>query len=691
MVVTIDNPPVNAISPSVRAGLDAAIGVAEAAEVSALVLLGAHGTFMAGADVRQLGRPMPARSTAAIINRLEALDKPVIAALQGHVLGGGLEFALGCHYRIAVPGTRLGTPEVDLGLIPGAGATQRLPRLVGVVAALELLVFGKPVGASQAHALGLVDRLVEAGDLRTAALLYAEELLAAGAGPQRTGAARVECPADLDALLRAAADRAAQQRVGEPAPQAAINAVRAAVELPLAQGLEVEAQLFAECRASPEAAAFQHLFRAERRAMKPDVLAQVQSLPLPAQVGVVGAGTMGRGIALALADAGFAVCVVEPSQAARERATIALDEAYARAAAKGKVTAAQAHERRSRIDLVADLAALADAGLVIEAVFEDLALKQAVFSQLDALCRQDAVFATNTSALDIDQIALSTARPSQVLGLHFFSPAQVMRLVEIIRGRDTSPPVLAMAFALARRLRKIGVLAGNCDGFIGNRMLMGYRREAEALLLEGASPRQIDEALRHFGMAMGPHEMADMAGLDVAAAGRRRRRAAGLLPDDPRLGAVADRLVEQGHYGQKTRRGFYDYTVDARTPMDCAETLALIEAEAARLGIERRHIDPQEIVLRCILPLVNEGARLLEAGLAQSAADIDVVWTTGYGFPRRRGGPMHYAETLGLERALAYIDQFARQQGPTYWTVAPLLRLFVAEGRSLRSEQWIHR
>ena len=684
-VIVVDNPPVNAIAPSVRDGIYAAVQELGAdVTVRAAVLHCAGSTFMAGADIRRLAAGPAGRTSAEIIGSLEAIRKPLVAALQGNALGGGLEVALGCHFRCAHSGTRLGLPEVNLGLIPGAGGTQRLPRLIGVEAALRIIGSGKPVTAAEALRLGLVDRVVE-GDILGAAVAYARELLAAGAPLRRLSELGVPQVTDLEALLSTVQAELRRSRKGEQAPLKAIEAVRAAVDTPFHEGMATEAKLFAELRNSSQSRALRHLFLAERQVAKlRDVPADTPTRTIR-RIGILGGGTMGRGIAVAFCNAGLPVRLVESDKAALERALAAIADIHAAAASKGRITAGEHAERLARIVGGTELDALADVDLVVEAVFEDMPLKRRVFADLDRVCQPQAILATNTSALDVDAIAGATRRPQDVIGLHFFSPAHVMRLVEVVRGRCTSADVIATSMKLVKSLDKIGVVAGNCDGFIGNRMLAGYRRESEFLLLEGASPQQVDRALVAFGMPMGPHAMGDMAGLDIGAAGRRRRRAEGTLPDDPRFGVIADKLVELGRFGQKTGAGYYKYETGSREAIPDREVDALIEDEARRLGVARREISDEEIVDRCVYPLINEAARILEERIAQRPGDIDVVWVNGYGFPRTRGGPMQFADETGLSEVLARLQRFVREHGPLYWTPSPLIERLVAEGAPFSS------
>jgi len=685
-VIVVDNPPVNAIAPSVRDGIYAAVQELGAdAAMRAVVLHCAGSTFMAGADIRRLATGPTGRTSAEIIGSLEAMSKPVVAALQGNALGGGLEVALGCHFRCAHTSTRLGLPEVNLGLIPGAGGTQRLPRLVGVETALQIIGSGKPVTAADALKMGLVDRVVDTADILGAALAYARELLDASVPLRRLSELPLPLVPNLEALLASIEAGLRRSRKGEQAPLTAVEAVRTAVLKPFAEGLATEARLFAELRNSSQSRALRHLFLAERQVAKLRDVPSETPVRKIRRVGVLGGGTMGRGIALAFCNAGLPVELVENDSAALERAMAAIAEVHAAAASKGRITAEQQAERLARIRGGTDTGVFGDVDLVVEAVFEDMPLKRRIFAELDRICPPHAVLATNTSALDVDAIAAATRRPGDVIGLHFFSPAHIMRLVEVVRGQHTSAEVIATSMRLVKSLDKIGVLAGNCDGFIGNRMLAGYRRESEFLLLEGASPEQVDRALVSFGMPMGPHAMGDMAGLDIGAAGRRRRRAEGTLPDDPRFGVIADKLVELGRFGQKTGAGYYRYEASSREPKPDPAVAEIINQEARRLGIARREIDDQEIVDRCVYPLINEAARILDAGIAQRPGDIDVVWVNGYGFPRVRGGPMQFADETGLGQVLERLRAYAHEHGSLYWTPAPLIERLVAEGKAFSS------
>jgi 3-hydroxyacyl-CoA dehydrogenase len=676
-VITVDNPPVNVLSHAVRLGIQTAIRRAQDDASRAVLLCCAGRTFIAGADITEFGKPLRDPWLPDLCNEIEASDKLVVAAIHGTSLGGGFETALSCHYRIALDSAKVGLPEVKLGLMPGAGGTQRVPRLAGVSAALELITSGNPVPAAAAAAAGLVDRVV-ATDLQQAALAYARELLAGGAPPRRTSELDV---AAVDPDVYTSCRRAlARHARGQTAPQRIVDAVEAAT-LPFAAGLKRERELFMECMQDPQSAALRHLFFAERQAAK------IGGLPADTRprdidrVGIVGGGTMGGGIAMCFANAGFPVTLVEIDDQALARGLSIIERNYAASVARGKLNESAAAVCRKRISGATDYAALAAADLVIEAVFEDPALKQEVFARLDGACKQGAILATNTSYQDIDSIAAATARPADVVGMHFFSPAHIMKLLEVVRADRTAADVLATCMAIAKKIGKVPVLARVCYGFIGNRMLQGYMREAQLCVIEGGTPESVDRAMTDWGMAMGPISVADLAGLDI---GYRSRQA---LPADQRgdrrSTCVADALVESGRLGQKSGAGFYNYDPETRARSVDPGVLELIEAKAAELGIDRRPVGADEIVDRLVLALVNEGLRIVDEGIAQRPGDVDVVYVFGYGFPSWRGGPMHYADSLGLDRVLARIGEFRDRFGAEFWTPAPLLEELVATGRTL--------
>ncbi len=675
-VLTLDNPPLNAQSRALRRAIMAAIAAAEAdPAVHALVLMGAGASFGAGADLGELvARELEDPSPRDLHRVVEGCSKPVIAALHGLVLGGALELALACHWRIATESTRLGLPEVSLGLLPGGGGTQRLPRLVGVARALDMMISGKPVAAETVRTWGLLDAVV-AGDLKAAALDFA----ALGLSPIRVSARSVD-PASLPeggfAAVRATAAAGRGPTLG---PSLIIDCVEAALTRPFEAGLDVEDAAFRRCLASPEADALLHLFFAERAAAR---IPGLTAKPRPVRtVGVIGAGTMGAGIATAFALAGMSVTVVEDNPAALERGLGQVRKNIEALVARGRLSPDQAADRIAAVAGSLDLGNLAAADLIVEAVFENRAVKEAVLARLGQIARPGAILATNTSTLDVDALAEASGRPADVVGLHFFSPAHVMRLLEVVRGARTAPDVLATAVGLARPLGKIAVVSGVCYGFIGNRMLEGYLREVDALVVEGVAPARIDRALEAFGMAMGPCRMMDMSGLDLGDRLMSEARAAGHIPADPSYRAMTPALVAAGRLGAKTGLGFYRH--EGRRPVPDPVVDGIAAETAARLGLVRGPApSDDEIVARCLLPLVNEAARILEEGIAARAGDVDVVWPAGYGFPAARGGPLHWADTLGAAAIVARLDDFAARLGNSHggWTVAPLLKRLAESG-----------
>jgi 3-hydroxyacyl-CoA dehydrogenase len=677
-VLTIDNPPVNALSHSVRVGL---LGILPGLEadtgVKAILLVCAGSTFSAGADVREFGSPPRDPIMAVAMQALDQSRKLTVAAIHGQALGGGLETALVFDYRCAVPTAKVGLPEIKLGLFPGGGGTQRLPRLIGLKAATDLILSGDAIGAVQARQLGIIDELID-GNLLEGAVVYAQRLLADHAPHRRLSAKSVVVPAGFSFAERRA--KAVKDSKGLPAAAAAIDAIRASTDRGFDEGLAEERRLFMVVRDSIEAAAMRHLFAAEREVAKiPDFPRETAAREINTAA-VIGAGTMGGGIAISLANAGMPVTLVEITEAALERGWNTIKSTFDSLVERNRMTAQERDARLARIIRSLRVEDAGAADLIIECAFEDMGVKQNLFGQLGRIAKTGAVLATNTSALDVNRIAAASGRASGCVGMHFFSPANIMKLVEVVRGAETAPEVLATAMAVCKRIGKIGVVSGVCDGFIGNRMLRGYRREAEFVVLEGAAPLQVDKALTGFGMAMGLHAMGDMAGLDISAAGRKRLRAEGLL-NDPRVGVVQDRLVAMGRLGLKAGRGIYRYEPGSRTPLPDPEVEVMIAAEAERLGIKRRAIDDQEIIDRCLLPLVNEGARIIAEGIAFGAPDIDVVYCNGYGFPRHRGGPMFWADNVGLDKVLSKIRRFGDELGTDYWTPAPLIVSLVEGGK----------
>ncbi|WKN61270.1 3-hydroxyacyl-CoA dehydrogenase NAD-binding domain-containing protein (plasmid) [Rhodococcus opacus] len=678
-VIRLTNPPVNGLGDTVRAGLAAAVDRAATDDhVHAVILVGDGKGFCGGADLRQFGTPAATADPTLpdVLSTIGQLPKPVIAAIHGFALGGGLELALACQYRIAHPDAKLGLPEVNVGLIPGSGGTQRLPRLIGASAALRMIQRGVPVTGTEAADLGLVDACVD-GDPITAALDFLRTQVDTGTpGPVvDTLPPAAATGIDFDAARRTVRPSTRNRR----AQLAAIDAVETATRLPIADGLAAERATFLRLLNSPDAAGLRHVFLAEKTAAKAtDIPADTAPRPI-GRVAVIGAGTMGSGIAMAFANGGLPVTVIEQNQDALDRGLARIRSTYETSAAKGKLTETQARERTALIEPSLHFDAVTGVDLVVEAVFEDMGVKKEVFGKLDALCTPGTILASNTSRLDLDEIARATSRPQDVIGLHFFSPANIMKLVEVVRGKATADDVVVTGLRLAKAIGKIPVLSKVCEGFIGNRMLTPYRREAEFLLEEGATPQQIDTALQNFGMAMGPCAMSDLAGLDIAWAARKR-----LAPTRPkhlRYSRVADILCENGRFGQKSGAGYYRYEKGSRTPIPDPAVDEIIRTCAAEDGIERRTITDEEIVDRWILALVNEGATLLGEGIAQRASDIDVVYVDGYGFPAYRGGPMQYATTLGLDVTLDKIRPLEKIHGET-WTPAPLLEQLVAAGRT---------
>ena len=646
LIILSNNPPVNALSTAVRQGLVDAIAEAEADDSVTAVVIACEGqTFFAGADITEFGKPPQQPWLPAVVDAIEACSKPVVAAIHGTALGGGLEVALGCHYRVAVPSAKFGTPEVKLGLLPGAGGTQRLPRVVGVREALEMCATGNPVGSKEAYECGLVDRMIE-GELIPHAVGYAEEVR--GVHPLPKSSERQDKVTNVDPLVFTKfRDENARRFRGFPAPEASIRAVKAATEMPYAEGVIEERKLFMELMTSPESAAQRYFFFAERKAAKIDGLPEGTEPRDIKRVGVIGAGTMGGGISMNFLSAGIPVTIVEMEQAALDRGTGVMLRNYEASAAKGKLTQDQVAKAMGLLNPTLHFAALADCDLIIEAVYESMDVKKEVFGRLDAIAKPGAILASNTSYLNIDEIAASISRPGDVVGMHFFSPANVMKLLEVVRGAKTAPDVLLTAMQIGKRIRKVPVVAGVCHGFIGNRMLMPRQIEATKLLLEGASPEQIDKVHVEFGMPMGPFQMADLAGVDI-----------GWHRDLTRIENIRDALCAIDRWGQKKGAGFYDYD-EKRRPTPSPVVAQIIEDFAKRQGVERRSITSQEIVERTLYTMVNEGAKILEEGVAQRASDIDVVWVYGYGWPVYRGGPMFWADSEGLAKI---VDGLKRQE-----------------------------
>ena len=682
-VITLNNPPVNAFSLNVRKAIaDGLERAANAQEISSVVITGSGAAFSGGADVTEFGSAemVAAPNLTDLCALIEEFPKPVVAALNGTTLGGGLELALVCHYRVAVAPAQLGLPEVKLGLLPGAGGTQRLPRLVGAERALNMIVSGNPVAARELAATNLLDLVVEA-DAVTAAIAFAQRNPDGGL-PLKKARDSTAAFANAEAFFDFARGAIAPIARNYPAPAKCIDAVEAAVLKPFDEGMKLERAAFTELLATTESKALRHVFFATRAAPKvPDVPA---STPLRSikSVAVIGAGTMGGGIAMNFANAGLPVTVLETTQAALDKGLGVVKRNYESTLKKGRLSPEEFDNRLGRIKGTLSYDDVSQADLIIEAVFEDLPVKKQVFETLDGKAKAGAILASNTSTLDLNKIADFTRRPQDVVGLHFFSPANVTRLLEIVRGAKTAKDVIATSLGIAKQIKKIGVVAGVCDGFIGNRMLNAYFRQMGLLLDLGALPQQVDSALEKFGFAMGPFRVSDLAGNDIAWAIRKR-----LYIEHPDVvhSKTADRICELGRFGQKTGAGWYDYKPGDRTPMPSDLVRTIIVEESARLGLARRKVSDQEIVERALYSLINEGARILEEGIALRASDIDVVYIAGYGFPDYRGGPMFYADTIGLPNILRTMHQFARDYQPDAWEPAPLLKTLAAESRTFAS------
>ena len=679
-VIRIDNPPVNALSTAVRSGIMAALETARGDASAAVLLLCAGRTFIAGADITEFGKPPQSLSLPEVIDCLESFPKPVIAALHGTALGGGLEVAMAAHYRCAVPEAKLGLPEVNLGLLPGAGGTQRLPRLVGVSAALDMMVGGKPIGARQALELELLDAILE-DDLDVAAHAWAMELVDSGVGPRPTGERQIDEPLTAGFFDEYRAKMARKTR-GLIAPGFIVELVELATQVPVDAGQQVERERFLECRNSPQSAALRHVFFAERATSKlPDIPRDTPVREINS-VAVIGAGTMGGGIAMCFANAGIPVTLVEMARENLDRGLGVIRKNYETSVKRGRFTQEQVDRFLSCLGGTTDYADIADVDLVIEAVFENMDVKKTVFRTLDEACKPGSILATNTSYLDVNEIAAVTGRPTDVIGAHFFSPANVMKLLEVVRADKTAPDVVQTFMKLARTIGKIPVAVGVCHGFVGNRMLRPYSRQAQLLLLEGASPQQVDSAMESWGMAMGPLAVGDLAGLDI---GYRSRQDQGIASRSVMEYAVADTLVEMERLGQKAGAGYYRYDPDTRARLADEETDQLIAQVASDWGVQRRAIDDEEITDRLLLGLVNEGAAILREGFAARPSDIDIVYLNGYGFPAWRGGPMFQADQMGLETVLEKLVALKAQTGDECWTTDPLLEQLVAEGRNLGS------
>ena len=681
-VITINNPPVNALSPGVPEGIAAAIEQIDKDDsVKAVVLIGGGKTFVAGADIKEFGKLTSGKAGGGLelptlLLKIEDCRKLVVMAIHGSAFGGGLELAMSGHYRVAVAAAQVGQPEVKLGIIPGAAGTQRLPRLAGAAKAVEMCADGNPVKAADALNAGIIDRLVD-GDLLSGAIAFAREVANKPVRKTRERNDKLGSAEQNTSIFAAARENARKKQRGMIAPLAAIEAVEAATKLPFEEGCRLERKLFMECLFSDQSKALIHVFFGEREVAKiPDIPKETPLIPVNSAA-VVGAGTMGGGIAMVLANAGIPVLLKEADQAALDKGLANIQKNYMTSVKRGRFTQAFVDERLKLIQPTLSYDAFANADLVIEAVFEGMALKKEVFAELDRVCKLGAILASNTSTLNIDEIASSTSRPQAVIGTHFFSPANVMRLLEIVRGKASSKEVIATCMQLSKKIGKIGVLVGNCRGFVGNRMFHPYVRESVFLLEEGASVEAVDSVLYDFGMAMGPLAVGDLAGLDVG--WRIRKEYRHLEKPGIRQAFAGDNLCEMGRYGQKTGAGWYKYDENRRAVAD-PEVAQLVRKWAAEAGIPQRQISKEEIVDRCVYALVNEGARILEEGYALRAVDIDIIYLNGYGFPAHRGGPMWYADSIGLKNIFDRVEEFHKQHGEL-WEPAPLLKRLAEEGK----------
>lgn len=679
-VIRIDNPPVNALSHTVRSGIMDALATAATDDSTAVVLSCDGRTFIAGADITEFGKPPQAPSLPDLLLTLDKHPKLTIAAIHGTALGGGFEVALTCNYRIALTTAKVGLPEVKLGLLPGAGGTQRTPRLAGIAAAVDLITSGNPVNAKSALTLHLVDKVVDE-NLTDAAVAYAAELLEQKAPQRQASALPLSLTTEDQQLLEVASAKLLKKTRGERAPQRILDCLLTAATQPFEEGLKRERQEFMACLEDPQSAALRHMFFAERAAGKIDNLSQDSQAKSIATVGIIGAGTMGGGIAMCFAQAGIKVTLVDMTDEAVSQGLEKITKNWAISVKKGRLTASQTDAMMANITPSSRLNDLADVDMVIEAVFENLDVKKEVFAKLDGICKPGAVLASNTSYQSIDAIAAATTRPDSVLGMHFFSPANVMKLLEVVRGAASSDTVIATAMAVGKKIGKVSVLSGMCYGFIGNRMLRHYGREAALCLVEGSTPTQIDSAMESWGMAMGPLAVSDLAGLDIGYKAREQLTAE--QKGDPASYTVADRLVEAGRLGQKSGAGYYQYDPETRQRHEDSAVMAIVAEVRRELGITPRDFEDDEIVNRLTLALANEGAKLLQEGIAQRASDIDVVYCYGYGFPRFKGGPMHTIESMGLDNAVTLLKEFQNQLNPEHWQIAPLLTKLAATGGQL--------
>ncbi len=677
-VITLNNPPVNGLGNALRAGIAEGLEKADSdPDIKAVVLIGSAKAFSGGADIREFNKPMTKPNLPEVNDIQDSMQKPLVAAIGGFALGGGLELALACHYRIALEKSLLGLPEVKLGILPGSGGTQRLPRVIPVHEAARMMILGDPIPAPKARELGLVDEIVS-GDLLEAGIAYAQKLVAEGKGPRRIRDMPPKVEGDQKALLEAVPAQAAKSAGGNPAPAEIAKCIHAAVTLPFDEGRKVERERFEHLVNTVESKALRHMFFAERQTSKiPDVPDATPTREIK-KAAVVGAGTMGGGIAMCFANAGIPVVIADVSQEALDKGMQKIRDNYEATVKRGRLKAEDMEKRYALIQPSVDLNALKPADIVVEAVFERMEVKQDMFKKLDAVMKPGAILATNTSTLDVNKIADVTKRPQDVIGTHFFSPAHVMRLLEVVRAEKTAKDVLATTMKLGKKLKKVPIVSGVCDGFIGNRMIERYSQQAGLLLDEGASPQQVDAALQKWGMAMGPFTMSDLAGNDIGWDIRKRR-----YYERPEMAysKFADKVCELGRFGQKTGKGFYRYEPGNRKALPDPEIDALLDKYRKQHGLQTREISDQEIVERCIYALVNTGARILEEGIALRASDIDMVYLAGYGFPPHRGGPMFYADSVGLDKVVAAIEKFQKGYHGEQWQPAPLLVKLAKEGK----------
>ena len=687
-LMTIDNPPVNPLSSGVRQGLSDGVAKALADDaVAAIVLTGAGRAFIAGADISEFGGKAEGPSLLDCLDIMDNSSKPIVAAINGTAFGGGLEVALCCHYRVIAPNAQVGLPEVKLGLLPGAGGTQRLPRLIGAEKALAFMVSGDPIAGPAAVTMGIADAVAEQ-DVVESAMDFARNIIAKGSPLRRIRDEEGVVAQDRDKPevfdnARKAAARKMRKRF---APEMIVQCVEAAVNLgDFDAGLAVERENFVKCLEHPQRASLIHMFFSEREVSKiPDISKDIEAKPINSAA-VIGCGTMGGGIAMSFLNANIPVTSLEMSDEALEKGFGVIKKNYDIQVQRGRMSADEVDHRMSLLSGTTDYADLGQADVIIEAIYENIDVKIEAFKKMDAVAKPGAILASNTSALDIDKMAEATERPEDVIGLHFFSPANVMRLLEIVRGGKTSKEVIASSMKLGRQLKKVAVLSGNAPGFIGNRILAGYTRQAGEIILQGATPYQVDNVLLNFGMPMGPFQMNDLVGLDLS---WRARKLSGIKPEDiPITARVADKLCEKERFGQKTSRGFYIYPEGSRAGQADPEVVALVEETSAELGIERRPIDDDEVLKRCLYPIINEGARVLEDGIALRPCDIDIVYINGYGFPEVTGGPMFWADQIGLDNILSDIKRFQQEYGGAVWEPAPLLERLVAEGKTFASLQ----